>query len=214
MLTAIEPDFSADFAQRLLVNAMLANFLIARGQATGMAADLAATQPRLLEAASSLPIRDPGWAGIAHTVAADLSILAYLGMDAGHLDQAIAFCAQTAGLPEPDPSRAALRRGTLGLLLIQRAGYTGRPDDLDEGISHLLASYTAAPPTDPYRAATALNLGGALLTRYLERGQAEDVDAARHYLGAAGLLTGAARVAVRGGLDDVTIWAAFVHQGR
>src|SRR6201996_9530312 len=203
VLTAIEPEFSADFAQRLLLNSTLANFLIARGQATSTAVDLAAAEPRLLETAATLPIRDPDWADVALTVAADLTVLAHLGMDVDHLDQAINFCAQAISLPEADPARAALRRGTLGVLLIQRAGFTARPGDLDEGVSHLLASHTMAPAEDPYRVAAAVNLGGALLVRYLERGQAEDVDAARYYLTAADSLSGPVADAVRSVMADV-----------
>src|SRR5204862_4054922 len=93
-------------------------------------------------------------------------------------------------------------RGTLGVLLIQRAGFTASWPDLDEGIAQLLASHEMTPAGHAYRAATAVNLAAALLTRFLERGQAEDVHAARYYMTMTGTLSGPAGREVRDLIAD------------
>ena len=129
-------------------------------------------------------------------------MLASLGMDVDDLDQAITVLAKAVRRPHPDPARAAMARGTLGLLLIQRASFTASVRDLDDGVSHLAASHNMAPPGHPYRAATGVNLASALLTRFLERGQAEDVDAARFYLTMAETLAGSAGNEVRSLMAD------------
>ena len=50
-----------------------------------------------------------------------------------------------------------------------------------------------------------LNLGSALLTRYLERGQAEDAGAARYYLELAGRMTGTERAALGSLMPDTEL---------
>jgi hypothetical protein len=205
VLTEIEVPLRADFGQHLIVAATLGHFLAARAQAEGGSTDLAAAQPWLMEAAASIPLEDQAWTEVAHSVGAGLGILAHLGMDVGHLDAAIEFLAATAERPESDPVRAALRRGALGGLLVQRSGFTSQPDDLDAGIAHLQESYGLAPVTDPYRWGAALNLGSALLTRSLDRGQAEDADAARYYLELAGRMTGTERAALSSLMPDTEL---------
>src|ERR1017187_6073078 len=137
-----------------------------------------------------------------------MSILANLGMDADHLEQAISLLTPAASRPHPVPARAAMTRGTLGGLLIQRAGFTASWRDLDDGISHLMASHDMTPAGHAYRVATGINLAGALLTRFLERGQAEDVDAARFYLAMAGTLAGPTGDEVRSLMADVDMVVA------
>ncbi len=202
VLAEIAPMLAGDRDVHLIVAVTLGHFLAARGQATGAPADIAAAKPWLLGAAADLPADDPGWSEITQTLAGGLSILAGLGMDVDDLDQAIAVLATAVGRPHPDPARAAMARGTLGLLLIQRASFTASWRDLDDGISHLAASHDMAPLGDAYRAATGVNLASALLTRFLERGQAEDVDAARFYLAMAETLAGPGGNEVRSLMAD------------
>jgi tetratricopeptide (TPR) repeat protein len=202
ILAQIEPLFADDPPLHLLAIVTLGHFLVARGQAAGSAGDVAAAQPWLLQGLARLPAGDPEWSEIAHTLAAGMSALASLGMDADHLDQAISLLT-TLGRHDPDPARAAMTRGTLGILLVHRASFTGGGNDLDDGITHLTASYEQAPAGHAYRLAAAVNLAGALLTRFFERGQAEDVDAARFYLDLADMFTGPAGNAIRSLMADV-----------
>jgi tetratricopeptide (TPR) repeat protein len=209
VLAEIEPLLADDPSLHLIVVVALGNFLVARGQATGAAADLAAALPWLLQAAAEVPADDPEWAGITQTLAASMSGLASLDMDAHHLDQAIVLLAKTSGRTDPDLGRAALTRGALGVLLVQRAGFTAGRDELNQGIAHLAASYDMSPGGHPYRLVAGMNLAGALLTRFLERGQAEDVDAARFYLNMAGTLAGPVGDEVRSLVADAdTVIAA------
>jgi tetratricopeptide (TPR) repeat protein len=192
VLGEVEPLLADDPSLHLVVVVTLGNFLVARGQATGTAADLAAAVPWLLEAAAKVPADDPKWAEITQTLVASISILASLDMDVNHLDQAIGLLSRVSGRADPDAVRAALTRGALGILLIQRTTFTASGDDLNQGIAHLAASYDMSPAKHPYRVVAGLNLAGALLTRFLELGQTEDVDAARFYLNMADSLAGPA----------------------
>jgi len=197
VLTEIEPLLAEEPSQQLMAVVMLGNFLVARGQVTGGLADLKAAQPLLLRAAAEIDISDPRWAEITQTLAVAMSILAHLGMDIDDLDQAISLLAAASDRPDQDPARAAMTRGTFGILLIQRAGFTGSWRDLDEGIAQLLASHEMTPAGHAYRVAAAVNLAAALLTRFLERGQAQDVHAARYYMTMTGALSGPAGHEVR-----------------
>jgi tetratricopeptide (TPR) repeat protein len=203
VLAEIEPLLADDPSLHLCVVVTLGNFLVARGQATGASADVTAALPWLLQGAAEVPAGDPQWAEITQTLAASMSVLAGLGLDAHHLDQAIDLLARASRRTDPDVGRAAMTRGTLGLLLVQRAGFTASWDELNDGIAHLAASYDMSPAGHPYRLAAGVNLAGALLTRFLERGQAEDVDAARFYLNLAGTLAGPVGEAVRSLMADV-----------
>ena len=202
VLTEIEPLLAGEAPQHLTAMVMLGHFLVARGQVTGGRADLEAAQPLLLRAAAEIDTSDPEWAEITQTLAVAMSILAHLGMDIDDLDQAISLAAAACGRPDQEPARAAMTRGTLGVLQIQRAGFTASWPDLDEGIAQLLASHEMTPAGHAYRAATAVNLAAALLTRFLERGQAEDVHAARYYMTMAGTLSGPAGHEVRDLMAD------------
>ncbi len=193
ILTDIEPLMADEPSLRLMATVALAHFLVARGQMNAAVADLEAARPLLQRAIVEIDTDDPSWSEVTQTLAAALSIVAHLGMDIEVLDQAISVTAAATRWPHRDPARAALARGALGELLVQRAGFMGSPDDLDAGIAHLLTSHEMAPPGHAYRLATGANLAGALLTRFMERGQAEDVDAARYYLDMASSLTGPAR---------------------
>jgi tetratricopeptide (TPR) repeat protein len=190
ILTEIEPLLADTPSPQLTVMVLCGHFLVARGQVTGTLADLNAAQPLLLRAAAEIDINDPNSSELTQTLAAAMGILAQLGMAIDHLDHAISLLSAASSAPEPAPARAAMTRGTLGALLVQRAGFTASWDDLDEGIAHILASYEITPGGHAYRIAAAMNLTAALLIRFLERGQAEDVDAARYYLTMADTLAG------------------------
>ena len=208
VLTEIEPLMAGNPDGHLITVVTLGHFLVARGQMTGAAADLIAAQPLLLRATADINTGDPSWSELAQTLAVAMSILANLGMDADHLEQAISLLTPAASRPHPVPARAAMTRGTLGGLLIQRAGFTASWRDLDDGISHLMASHDMTPAGHAYRVATGINLAGALLTRFLERGQAEDVDAARFYLAMAGTLAGPTGDEVRSLMADADVVVA------
>jgi tetratricopeptide (TPR) repeat protein len=209
VLTQIEPGFIDDERLHLIVVLELAHFLVARGQATGSTADFLTAQPWLLQSVVALPARDPSWSEQRQTLAADMAVLASLGMDADHLDGALALLEEVVSSgDDADQGRRALTRGALGTLLIQRSAYTASRADLNSGIAHLTASYDQAPAGHPYRIAAAVNLAGALLARFQELGQAEDVDAARFYLGLAAGLTGTIGAEVRSLMADVDLAVA------
>jgi hypothetical protein len=204
ILTDIEPRLIGEPDVHLLVTVMLGHFLAARGQANGSRADLGAAQRWLLDAADALPAGDE-WAETRQTLAVGMSVLAGLGMDADHIDRAIGIVADASAWPDPDRARAALTRGTLGMLLAQRAAFTGNGANLDQGIDHLTASYDMVMPGHPYRIAAAANLGAMLITRFFNRGQAHDTEAARFYLDVAGSLTGPLAGQVRSLMGDVSV---------
>jgi tetratricopeptide (TPR) repeat protein len=203
VLYEVEPLLADDPSLHLMVVVTLGHFLVGRGQVTGMAADLKAAMPWLMQAAAEVPADDPEWAEITQTLVVSMSTLANLDMDVGHLDEAIGLLERVSGRTDPDAARAAMTRGVLGTLLIQRAWFTASGDDLNEGIAHLVESYGLSPAGHPYRVAAGLNLAAALLTRFLELGQAEDVDAARFYLNMADTLAGPTGDEVRSLMADV-----------
>jgi hypothetical protein len=93
--------------------------------------------------------------------------------------------------PDPSaPDRDALICNALGVALVQRAGLTGCEQDLDDGIAHLAASWQLTPEDELARIAFATRLGSALLTRFTQRGDSQDVQAAQCYLDAARVLAG------------------------
>lgn len=182
VLTEIEPALAGDFDQHTLVIAMLGHFLVARGQATGRAADLAAAQQWVTRAIDQVPAGDPRWQELTQTLAASVSVLAMLGMSADYTDRAIGLLTAATARPAPGPGRAVLNHQGLGTLLLQRAQFSGAEQDLDDGISQLRAAWELAPEGDVSRIAVALNLGSGLLTRFIQRGGAQDLDAAGFYL--------------------------------
>jgi hypothetical protein len=118
VLTEIEPLMAGSPDGHLITVVTLGHFLVACGQMTGAAADLIAAQPLLLRATADINTGDPSWSELAQTLAVAMSILANLGMDADHLEQAISLLTPAASRPHPVPARAAMTRGTLGGLLI------------------------------------------------------------------------------------------------
>jgi hypothetical protein len=196
VLRDIEPALADEPVPHLQAVILLGHFLVSRGQVTGNLNDIKEAEPWILLAVSQIDVNDPQWREFSRVLGVAMTVLANLSMDTGHIDRAISFLRAIANQPVPDAGSGAMLRGTLGVLLAQRANFSGTGRDLDEGISEMVASYEMAPPGHPYRAAVGTNLAGALLMRFMERGQAEDVDAARFYLDMTSTLTG-------GGYDGV-----------
>lgn len=197
VLSEIEPLLADEPLAHLQVIILLGHFMVSRGQITGNFSDIKNAQPWILLAASQINLSDPYWREFSQVLGVAMTVLANLGMNTEHVNRAINILKVITGQPFSDALIEAMTRGALGVLLAQRAGFTGSGDDLDEGISHLVTSYELAPPGHEYRAAAGANLAGALLTRFTERGQVEDLDATRFYLDMASALTGEAGGEVR-----------------
>lgn len=193
ILTGIEPLMAGEPDLHLSAVVMLGCFLVQRGQLTGAVTDLKAAVPLVQRGVAEIDPDDPSWSQITQILAGTIGVLAYLGMEIDHLDQAISLLTAAARWPYREPARTALVRGVVGGLLIQRATFRANLDDLDKGIAQLLAAHEMVPAGHPYRLATAANLAGGLLARFMERGQVEDVDAARYYLTMASSLSETAR---------------------
>jgi hypothetical protein len=194
-----------DAELHLLIVVVLGFFLMARGQATGSAADLAAAQPWLLRAADELPTSDSNLAEVTQLLAVGMFLLASMGLTGSHLDRAIALLAAAAERPGSEPDRAAITRAALGQALVLRAGSTACRQDLDDGIAQLVAAYEVAPSGHAYKIATAADLGAALLMRFMGSGDVRDRDAARFYLETLHDLTGRTGAAVRELVSDIDL---------
>ena len=180
-LTEIEPDLAAEYELHLLAIVVLGTLLIGRGQATGSMADITAAQPWLLRAAGELPADDPRWADTTQSLAASMLGLAVAGMTAPQLDQAIDLLSVVVDRPSPELHIQVLTFAGYGVALVQRAGFTGSRADLDEGIRRLRQAYDLTPDQDASRLLIAWNLGSALLGRFNQRGDRQDLDAAEYY---------------------------------
>lgn len=181
VLTEIEPMLAADDELHMLAIVVLGTLLIGRGQATGSMADITAARPWLLRAARELPVHDPRWADMTQSLAASMLGLAVAGMTAPQLDQAIDLLAIVVDRPSPELHIRVLTFAGYGAALAQRAGFTGSRADLDEGIRRLRQAYDLTPDKDASRLLIAWNLGSALLGRFNQRGDREDLDAAEYY---------------------------------
>ena len=197
VLAEIEPLLGDEPANHLNVIILLGFFLIGRAQLAGSIADVRRAEPWILRAMSEINLNDPDWREFGQILGVAMTVLAALDMDTEHLDQAISMLEIVTGQPTSDAAIDAMTCGALGLLLLQRAGFTGRSGDLDLGISRMRQSFEMAPPGHAHRAAVGANLGGALINRFVATGRAEDLDAARFYLDAAAALTGQAGAEVR-----------------
>ena len=182
LLEEVEPLVSDDPALHLLAEVELGHFLVSRGQETGSIADLAAAQPWLARSLADLAADDPQIPELTLTVAADMFVIASLGMAITDLDGAIELLNAVVRNPQADAARVALTRCALGLAYVQRAGFTMSGPDLATGIAELAASFELTPAGDPYRLVVAWNLGSAFLTRFQRTGDLQDRDAARYYL--------------------------------
>jgi tetratricopeptide (TPR) repeat protein len=205
VLSDIEPLLADEPSVHLQVIILLGHFLVSRGQITGDISDIKNAEPWILRAASHINLDDPHGREFAQVLGIAMTVLANLGMNTEHVDRAISLLEKIVDQPSPDPVAGAMTRGALGVLLAQRASFLGDRNDLDQGISAMTTSYENAPPGHAYRAAVGANLAGALMTRFLECGQAEDLDATRFYLDTASALTGEAGDEVRALMADVSV---------
>jgi hypothetical protein len=180
-LTEVEPRLAGDAELHLMAEVTLGNFLIARGQYAGNAADLVAAEPYLLHAATVIPPDDPGWSEVRQTLASAISILASSGLMTEHLDLAVDLERAAVAQPSADAERAAMHRAGLGTALIARA-FGRREPEFREGIGHLVAAHEMAPPGSSVRALITWNLASALVTRYFTTGDRQALQAARFYL--------------------------------
>jgi hypothetical protein len=184
-LTQAEPLLAAEPDSRALAMVLLGHFLIARAQGVATAPDLTVARQWILLAAEKVPAEDPRWSDITQTLAGSMSVLALADLLAGHLDRAISFLSAVARRSGPQPDHAALIRNALGVMLTARAGLNGSEQDLDDGIAHLVASWRMIPADEIARIAVATRVGSALLTRFTQRGDSQDVESAQIYLATA-----------------------------
>jgi tetratricopeptide (TPR) repeat protein len=205
VLSAIEPLLGHEPRSHLQVIILLGHFLVWRGQLAGDISEVSRAEPWILGAASQISLDDPDWRPFVQVLGMAMTILAHLGMNMERLDQAITLLEDITGQRSSDAVVDAMLHGALGFLLAQRAGFTGRLDDLDQGISRMQRSYELAPPGHAYRAAVGANLGSSLAMRFIRSGQVEDVDAARFYLDAAAALNGQAGNDVRALMPDASV---------
>jgi CHAT domain len=182
VLRQIEPFTRADPGQHATVVTILAQFLVGRAQALGSASALREARPWVLKAIEEVEADDPASAELAHNAAAVIAGLATLGLSTDDVDQAIevltAAVARSSGRPDPGLLEA------LGGLLVRRSMYA-QDSRLDSGIQHLSESWSLLPAGDPNRIRVAANLGAALIARFNQRGDTQDLDAAELYLDAA-----------------------------
>ena len=208
VLSEIEPLLGDEPKAQMQVVVLLGHFMISRSQLTGDISDVKRAEPWILRALSQIDLDDPDWREFGRVLAVALTVLANLGMNIEHLDQAISLLELITSQSSGDAATDAMTHGTLGAMLAQRAGFTGGDDDLDHGISRMRESYEMAPPGHAYRAAAAVNLGSALVTRFIAAGQAEDLDAARFYLDTAAELSNEAGEEMRALMADVSVSVA------
>lgn len=204
-VTQIEPLVAERPDMHLVVVVELGHFLVSRGQMTGAAADLAAAQPWVTRAAAELTADHPQFAELSQTVAADMFILASLGMIFDDFESAIRLLRASVRNPSALPGRAAMARSALGMAHLQLAGVTQSGPDLAEGIAQLTAAFDLTAAGDPYRIVIAWNLGPAFLSRFLRTGDVQDRDAARYYLDMMAEADGPSGEAIRDVVQDVDV---------
>jgi hypothetical protein len=175
--------------ERLLAEVLLGAGLVMRGQESGNAADYAAARPVVLRAVAALPLGNPEQADITRELARTLSALADYGLLSDHLDLSVNVLRSAAANPAGDPAQDAIILMGLAGVLRLRAFRSGSRDlrdspDVREAIDLLRAAYDMTPPGSAVRLIAAWDLGSALLTRYLQTGIREDLDAAQFYLDA------------------------------
>jgi tetratricopeptide (TPR) repeat protein len=210
VLTQIEP-LEADPDVHVIVVTILSMFLVSRAQFLGSADEFAAAQPWIMMAVRELPADDSQMSELAQTLAVALSTLAVLGMSADNLDKAIELLTVVTGRPSAEPARDAQTRNMLGTVLVQRAGFTASERDLEAGIAHLRASWDMTSPGSVDRIRFAANLCSALMQRFSQRGDAQDLDAAEFYLEAARALSSNHHEAYVSDTSDADVMLAAMH---
>lgn len=167
-----------------IVLALMMTFKTIYAQLTGSGESMREAAPWIMRAIDEVPADDPRWAFVAPNLGMSIALLAADSSTSEMTDKAIEVLSAVSRMPGVEPESAAQLQGLLGLMLVQRAGTTHGRSDLDDGIAHLRASWQVAQQDDAERANLALNLGSALLVRYTQRGDRQDLDAARWYAAA------------------------------
>jgi hypothetical protein len=161
---------------------LLAVYHATLAQVTGSATALSETRRWARQAASEVSLGNSENEGLVSMLARAFGVLVTHGATVGDLDQAIEVLSAAAGWSSGNPSEDAVARGALGLTLVFRAQLAGQPADLDSGISKLLETWEMLPDRDSQRGLVASHLSSALMIRYQQRGDAQDMDAAEYYL--------------------------------
>ncbi len=180
VLAEIEPQFDDTDLRRMTVVLMM-TFKMGYAQVIGSAEAMGEAEPWILRAIDEIPADDPQWAFGASNLSMGMVLLASAGLSAEMTEKAVAVLSAMMLRPGVDPVSAARIEGMLGLVLVQRTSLHSSADDLDQGIAHLRAFWEAAQD-DSERGMVAANLGSALMVRYTNRGDRQDLDAARWYL--------------------------------
>jgi hypothetical protein len=175
-----------DLGRMVLV--LMMTFKTIYAQLTGSAESMREAEPWIMRAIDEVPADDPQWAFTASNLGMSIALLAADSFTSEMTDKAIGVLLAVSRTPGVEPPTIAQLQGLLGLMLVQRAGAMHGRSDLDEGIAHLRASWQAAQQDDAERVSIAVNLGTALLLRYAQRGDRQDLDAARWYAAAIGEL--------------------------
>lgn len=179
-LSEVLPDLLDDPDVSRLAESTLGVLWVVRGQVSGDAADLAAAEPHLVRAATTLPIGDPDWSDTTYNLALGESVLATLGLDMAHSDQALRLLRAAAEHPPADPEKAAMIHLGLGCVLLGRM--TGRRGpEVDEGIEHLTIAYQMVPHESATRILIAWNLSSTMVGRFSTTGDRQDLQAAQFY---------------------------------
>lgn len=180
VLSEILPDMLDEPGVSAAIDPLLGMMLVGRGQVLGNTADLAAAEPYLLRAASTLPVGDPAWSDVVFSLAGTQTVLAASGFGLAHSDQALRLLRAAAEHPPADPEMAAMIQLCLGCVLLGRTAGRRGPD-ADEGIERLTAAFEMLPPASPTRLAIAWNLCAALIARFFDTGDRQVLQAAQFY---------------------------------
>lgn len=183
ILTEIEPLLNDPDIDHMIV-VMMMTFKVAYAQLTGSAEALREAEPWVMRALDEVPPDDPQWAVAALNLSLGLAFLASMDCSVEMTDNAADVLSAVLRRPGIDPVSLARIEGLLGVVLVQRASFHGRVDDLDRGIAHLRACWEVAHQDDAEHAMVAINLGSALLVRYTQQGDRQDLDVARWYVAA------------------------------
>lgn len=173
-----EPDLSR------MVVVMMMTFKMAHAQLTGSAEAMRAAGPWIMRAIEEIPAGDAKWSSASPNLSLGVTLLASAEYSAEAVDKAVEVLSAELERPGADPLAAARIRGMLGLMLVQRSSVGAGRADLDEGIAHLGASWAVEEQASGERVTLAFNLGSALMARYSQRGDRQDLDAALWYVAA------------------------------
>ncbi|HEX9625042.1 MAG TPA: hypothetical protein VF979_11750, partial [Streptosporangiaceae bacterium] len=182
-LADVEPRIDdPDLGRMVLV--LMMTFKTVYAQLTGSAESMREAAPWIMRAIDQVPADDPQWAFAASNLGMSIALLAADSFTSEMTDKAIEVLLAVSRTPGVEPATIAQLQGLLGLMLVQRADAMHGRSDLDEGIANLRASWKSAQQDDVERVVLAANVGTALLMRYTQRGDRQDLDAAGWYAAA------------------------------